>query len=104
MLQNLDATSYILKICHHKCMQNHYCIFLLKPCLAFLLQTKAKRVLFSSDHLGHWSTPQLNTLAAATGCPPQDMEMDPEDQEAFQRAQAIRGARKGFRLESICWD
>jgi len=33
-----------------------------------------------------------------------DMEMDPEDQEAFLRAQASRGPRKGFRLESICWD
>jgi len=33
-----------------------------------------------------------------------DMEMDAEDQEAFLRAQASRGARKGFRLESICWD
>jgi len=45
----------------------------------------------------------LVTLAAAAA-PPQDMEMDPEDQEAFNRAQAIRGQRKGFRLESICWD
>jgi len=45
----------------------------------------------------------LSKLAAAAG-PPQDMEMDPEDQEAFLRAQASRGPRKGFRLESICWD
>ena len=52
---------------------------------------------FQKDH------PQLVTLAAAAA-PPQDMEMDPEDQEAFNRAQAIRGQRKGFRLESICWD
>jgi len=43
---------------------------------------------------------KLGGLAA----PPQDMEMDAEDQEAFLRAQAMRGARKGFRLESICWD
>ena len=33
-----------------------------------------------------------------------DIKIDAEDQEAFLRAQASRGARKGFRLESICWD
>ena len=98
MLQNLDATSYILKICHHKCMQNHYCIFLLKPCLAFLLHTKAKRVLFSSDHLGHWSTPQLNMLAAATGCPPQDMEMDLEHPEDISKS----SSKEGFSARDNC--
>ena len=65
---------------------------------------------FIEDHLlriifwgSSWPTPQLSKSAAAAG-PPQDMEMDPEDQEAFLRAQASRGPRKGFRLESICWD
>ena len=84
------------------------------PVKAILIQTSI--IVYSSclhKILQSWTTltskgssapsPQLASLAAAAA-PPQDMEMDPEDQEAFNRAQAIRGQRKGFRLESICWD
>ena len=84
------------------------------PVKVILIQPSV--IVYSSCHhkiLQSWTTltskgssapsPQLASLAAAAA-PPQDMEMDPEDQEAFNRAQAIRGQRKGFRLESICWD